>query len=103
MSWIRTFIRRHLIAGDTVPEYSRIDQLDGRTATPESTLTAAEARHTVGPAATPTDPSSPCPGTGRQARESALDRMAFHAGREPDLSASLSSRSNENRVVATQA
>ncbi|MET1086949.1 MAG: hypothetical protein ABWY04_07495 [Arthrobacter sp.] len=55
MSWIRTFIRRHLIADDTAPQYSRLDQLDGRTAMPESTPTAAEARHTVEPATTPTD------------------------------------------------
>ncbi|MET1085726.1 MAG: hypothetical protein ABWY04_01175 [Arthrobacter sp.] len=62
MSWIRTFIRRHLIADDTAPQYSRIDQLDLRTATTESTSTAAEARHTVEPATTPTDTSSPSSG-----------------------------------------
>ena len=34
MSWFRTFIRRHLIADETAPEYSRLDQLDGLKATP---------------------------------------------------------------------
>jgi hypothetical protein len=55
MSWFRTFIRRHLIADDTAPQYSRLDHLDGLTATPASTPTAAETLDTVEPATTQVD------------------------------------------------
>jgi hypothetical protein len=55
MSWFRSFIRRHLIADDTAPQYSRLDQLDGLTATPASTPAAAETLDTVEPATTPVD------------------------------------------------
>ena len=39
-AWIRTMLRRHLIADDPLPKYSRLDQLDGL---PEAPARAQEA------------------------------------------------------------
>jgi hypothetical protein len=55
MAWFRTFIRRHLIADDPAPEYSRLDHHDGLKATPASTPTAAEELDIAEPASTAAD------------------------------------------------
>jgi len=55
MSWFRRFVRRHVIADDTAPQYSRLDRLDGLTETPSGTKAAAETLNTVEPATTPVD------------------------------------------------
>ena len=47
IAWFRTFVRRHLIADDPWPQYSRLDQVDGLSETPLSTreeLAGIEAR-----------------------------------------------------------
>ncbi|MDQ0822978.1 hypothetical protein QFZ79_000717 [Arthrobacter sp. V4I6] len=36
IAWVRTFVRRHLIADDPWPQYSHLDQVDGLSETPLS-------------------------------------------------------------------
>lgn len=39
MAWLRTWVQRHLIADDPVPQYSRLDHADGLTGTVGSAQT----------------------------------------------------------------